>query len=125
LFRALILWYLLASHAGTSLDLNQNRTGFPIKRCNRSYSVTKLSGEQAVQTDFTVLRANLAAACRKRNMAHDPLNTAAVDLHFAGVRALDIYRLARIADELDVSVDWLLGRTDTMELPKAKAQRLV
>jgi hypothetical protein len=75
-----------------------------------------------VQSNFTVLRANLAAARRERNVAHDPQSTAAVDLHFAGVRALDIYRLARIADELDVSVDWLLGRSDAMELPKGKTQ---
>ncbi len=79
-----------------------------------------LSGGQVVESDFTVLRSKLAAACRKRNVSHDPQSRAAVDLHFAGVRALDIYRLARIADELDVSVDWLLGRTDAMELPEAK-----
>jgi hypothetical protein len=78
-----------------------------------------------MQSDFTVLRENLAAACRERNMTHDPLCAAAVDLHFAGVRALDIYRLARIADTLDVSVDWLLGRSDSMELPKAKERQAV
>ena len=78
-------------------------------------------GEDTVQSNFTVLRENLAAACRERKMTHDPLCAAAVDLHFAGVRALDIYRLAKIADNLDVSVDWLLGRSDSMEVPKAKA----
>jgi hypothetical protein len=76
-----------------------------------------------MQSDFAVLRENLAAACRERKMTHDPLCAAAVDLHFAGVRALDIYRLATIADNLDVSVDWLLGRSDTMELPKARAKQ--
>ncbi len=75
-----------------------------------------------MQSDFTVLREHLAAACRERNMTHDPHCAAAVDLHFAGVRALDIYRLARIADTLEVSVDWLLGRTDSMELPNGKAK---
>ena len=75
-----------------------------------------------MRSDFTVLRENLAAACRERNITHDPLCAAAVDLHFAGVRALDIYRLARIADTLEVSVDWLLGRTDSMELPNGKAK---
>jgi hypothetical protein len=73
-------------------------------------------------TDFTVLRENLAAACRERKITHDPLSAAAVDLHFAGVRALDIYRLAAIADSLEVSVDWLLGRSDSMELPKGKVK---
>jgi len=76
-----------------------------------------------VQSNFTVLRENLAAACRERKRTHDPLCAAAVDLHFAGVRALDIYRLAKIADNLDVSVDWLLGRSESMELPKAKVKQ--
>ncbi|MGA8769744.1 MAG: hypothetical protein WB610_05125 [Rhodomicrobium sp.] len=58
-------------------------------------------------------------------MTHDPLCAAAVDLHFAGVKALDIYRLARIADNLDVSVDWLLGRSDSMEVTESKAERPV
>ncbi len=76
-----------------------------------------------MQTDFTLFRTNLAAAWRNSKMDHDPLATAAVSLHFAGVRALDIYRLAKIADELNVSVDWLLGRSDVMELPKTKAEK--
>ncbi len=71
-----------------------------------------------MQSDFAIFRENLAAACRERNMTHDPHCAAAVDLHFAGVRALDVYRLAKIADSLQVSVDWLLGRSDMMELPK-------
>ena len=75
-----------------------------------------------MQSDFAVFREHLAAACRKRRMTPDPLCAAAVDLHFAGLRALDVYRLAKIADELDVSVDWLLGRSDMMEMPKAKKE---
>ena len=78
-----------------------------------------------MQSDFTVLRENLAAACRERKTTHDPLCAAAVDLHFAGVKALDIYRLARIADNLDVSVDWLLGRSDSMEVTERKAKKPV
>ena len=80
-------------------------------------------GGQTVQSDFAVFREHLAAACRKRKMTPDPLCAAAVDLHFAGLRALDVYRLAKIADELDVSVDWLLGRSDMMEMPEAKAKK--
>lgn len=41
-----------------------------------------------------------------------------VDLAFSGLKALDIYRLTQIADRLEVSVDWLLGRSDVMELPQ-------
>jgi len=80
-------------------------------------------GRTVVQSDFRIFRENLAAACRERNMTHDPLCAAAVDLHFAGIRALDIYRLAKIADSLDVSVDWLLGRSEVMELPRKKAKK--
>jgi hypothetical protein len=71
-----------------------------------------------MHSDFTVFREHLAEACRDRKKSPDPLCAAAVDLHFAGLRALDVYRLAKIADELDVSVDWLLGRSDKMELPQ-------
>jgi len=74
-----------------------------------------------MQSDFTVLHDHLAQACRLRKKSHDRLCAAAVDLHFAGLRALDVYRLAEIADRLDVSVDWLLGRSDVMEVPKARA----
>ena len=34
-----------------------------------------------------------------------------VDLAFSGLNALDIYRLAQVADRLEVSIDWLLGRS--------------
>ena len=71
-------------------------------------------------SDFTVFHAHLAEACRDRKKAPDPLCAAAVDLHFAGVRALDVYRLAKLADELDVSVDWLLGRSDMMGCPSRR-----
>ena len=71
-----------------------------------------------MHSDFTVFHEHLADAYRDRKKSPDPLCAAAVDLHFAGVRALDVYRLAKIADELDVSVDWLLGRSDMMELPR-------
>jgi hypothetical protein len=75
-------------------------------------------GGQAMRSDFTVFHGHLAEACRDRKKTPDPLCAAAMDLHFAGVRALDVYRLAKIADELNVSVDWLLGRSDMMELPR-------
>ena len=76
-----------------------------------------------MQSDFSVLHDHLAQACRLRKLNHDRFCTAAVDLHFAGLKALDVYRLAQIADRLDVSVDWLLGRSETMELPKAKVRK--
>jgi hypothetical protein len=77
-----------------------------------------------VPSDFTVFHAHLTEAWRDRKKAPDPLCAAAVDLHFAGVRALDVYRLAKLADELDVSVDWLLGRSDMMEVPKGNGKQV-
>ena len=73
-----------------------------------------------MQSNFTVFHEHLQPPVVSGMHCH-PLCAAAVDLHFAGVRALDVYRLAKIADTLDVSVDWLLGRSDVMELPKAKS----
>jgi len=55
-------------------------------------------------------------------MNHDRLCAAAVELHFAGLKALDVYRLAEIADRLDVSVDWLLGRSEAMDVPRTKVE---
>ena len=43
-----------------------------------------------------------------------------VDLETFGLQALNVYRLTQIADRLDVSVDWLLGRTDNMEAHKGE-----
>ena len=75
-----------------------------------------------MQSNFSLFHEHLTQAYRLRNIRYDPACAAAVDLHFAGLRALDVYRLAKIADELDVSVDWLLGRSERMELPKARVK---
>jgi transcriptional regulator with XRE-family HTH domain len=42
----------------------------------------------------------------------------AVDLRLIGLKALDLYRVCQIADRLDVSLDWLLGRSEATELPE-------
>jgi hypothetical protein len=42
-------------------------------------------------------------------------------LSLTGPKSLDLYRVSQIADKLDVSVDWLLGRSnvmDVMEMPE-------
>jgi hypothetical protein len=41
-----------------------------------------------------------------------------VDLALSGLKALDIYRLAQVADRLEVSIVWLQGRSDVMQLPR-------
>ena len=73
-------------------------------------------------TDFHVFRERPAHACLVRNLAHDRLcrsiglgGRRVIDLEFSGLKALDIERLSQIADRLNVSVDWLLGRSDRME----------
>ena len=53
-----------------------------------------------------------AAVCRSIGLG----GRRALDFHSIGLRALDLYRVAQIADRLDVSIDWLLGRTNVMEL---------
>ena len=45
------------------------------------------------------------------------------------MRTLDLYRACQIADALDVSLDWLMGRSNVMEVikmaepPKRKAMK--
>lgn len=80
------------------------------------------SNEVRMQSNFSLFREHLTRAYRLRNISYDPVCSAAVDLHFAGLRALDVYKLAKIADEPDVSMDWLLGRSERMELPKTSGQ---
>ena len=48
----------------------------------------------------------------------------ALDLQFSGLRALGLYRVCQIADRLDVSLDWLLGRSDVMEIPGGNGKRV-
>ncbi len=81
-------------------------------------------------SDFTVFSGRLAEACRLRNMTAEGLcrsiglgGRRAVEPHVAGIKAIDIYRLAQIADGLGVSIDWLLGRTDEPELARKKKAR--
>ncbi len=74
-------------------------------------------------TDFSVFRERLGEACRVRGMTSDAVcrsigigGLRALDVHYSGLRALDLYRVCQLADRLEVSVDWLLGRSDVMEI---------
>jgi hypothetical protein len=76
-----------------------------------------------MRTDFSLFRDRLTEACRIRGVAHDAIASelmaaAFLDFQFARSRTLDLYRVCQIADRLDVSVDWLVGRSDVMELQK-------
>lgn len=85
-----------------------------------------------MRTDFSLFRDRLAEACRVRGMKQDAVYRSigiggrrALDVQSVGVlRALDLYRVCQIADHLDVSVDWLLGRSDVMEVPKGNGKRV-
>jgi hypothetical protein len=84
-----------------------------------------------MHSDFSLFRERLAEACRARGTKPDAVckrislgSRRRVDLAYLGLKALDIYRLAQIADYLNVSVDWLLGRSDMMELPKGKGKQV-
>jgi hypothetical protein len=79
-----------------------------------------------MSTDFSLFRDRFAEACRVRGMKPEAVYRSvgiggrrALDLQSVGVlRALDLYRVCQIADRLDVSLDWLLGRSNGMNLPK-------
>ena len=66
----------------------------------------------------------LAEACRIRGTTSDAVcrsigmgGRRALDVHLVGLRALDLYRVCRIADRLDVSVDWQLGAPTRWTFP--------
>jgi transcriptional regulator with XRE-family HTH domain len=81
-----------------------------------------------MRTDFSVFRERLAEACRIRGMSDVAVcrsiglgSRSTISLSLTGPKSLDLYRVSQIADKLDVSVDWLLGRSnvmDVMEMPE-------
>lgn len=49
----------------------------------------------------------------------------ALNFSILGLRALDLYSVTQIADQLDISIDWLLGRSNVMnvmEMPEPPAK---
>jgi hypothetical protein len=84
-----------------------------------------------MSTNFSLFRDRLAEACRVCGMTQEAVlrsvgmgGRRALDFQHIGLRALDLYRVCQIADRLDVSVDWLLGRSDVMEVPKGRGKRV-
>jgi hypothetical protein len=83
-----------------------------------------------MQTNFSVFRERFAEACRIRGTTETKLcagvgigSRSAIALYAPGPKGMDIYRLCQIADGLNVSIDWLLGRSDVMDVPQAKTAR--
>jgi transcriptional regulator with XRE-family HTH domain len=78
-----------------------------------------------MRTDFSMFSGRLAEACRARNMTRDSLARSiglsgrrAAEFLLHGLKAIDLYRLTQIADRLEVSIDWLLGRSNVMDVPE-------
>jgi len=78
-------------------------------------------------TNSSVFRERLAEACRIRGTTSDAVcrsigmgGRRALNVHLLGLHALDLYRVCQIADRLEVSVDWLLGRSDVMYIAQKK-----
>ena len=99
------------------------------KICEDLAAPSRLAHISSVETNFFIFRERLAIACRLRGITYEQLCSSiglgggrTVDLEHAGLRALDIYRLAQIADRLDVSIDWLLGRPKAMQLREKQCQ---
>jgi hypothetical protein len=74
---------------------------------------------EGMRTDFSVF----AEACRVRDITYPALCKSiglspkkAIDLQYSPLKALDLYRVGQIADKLDVSIDWLLGRSNVMRV---------
>jgi hypothetical protein len=81
-----------------------------------------------MRTDFRLFRERLAEACRARNETETKIcqqiglsGRRAITLALTGPGAIDLWRVCQIADVLDVSLDWLTGRSnlmDVMEMPE-------
>jgi hypothetical protein len=82
-----------------------------------------------MRTDFSVFRERLAEACRVRSTSDIALcrsivlgSRSTINLTVSGPKALDLHRVCQIADQLDVSLDWLTGRSNVMnvmEMPES------
>ncbi len=84
-----------------------------------------------VGTDNDLFPERLDAACKARGVTPVELFASfglggrrLIGALAYGLKTLDLHHVAGIADRLNVSIDFLLGRTDTMELPKTKAKKL-
>jgi hypothetical protein len=87
-----------------------------------------------MRTDYSIFRGRLAEACRARDLktVELSLSTGLAPRRLAAPRltgpgALDLYSVCQIADILDVSLDWLTGRSnvmDVMEMPEPPKRRV-
>jgi hypothetical protein len=93
-----------------------------------------------MRTDFNLFRERLAKACAARDKTESKIcqqiglgGRRAITLALTGPGAIDLWRVCQIADVLDVSLDWLTGRSNVMDVvempeleqPKRKAKKPV
>jgi hypothetical protein len=86
-----------------------------------------------MQTDYSVFRERLAEACLTRNITEREVfrgiglgGRKVMSFGRIGVGALDLPWVCQIADALEVSIDWLLGRSNimnVMEMPEPAPKR--
>ena len=89
-----------------------------------------------MRSDFLVFGERLNEACRVRDITRSQLfrsigfgGRRVISFERSGLRILDLYRVCQMADALDVSLDWLLGRSNVMsvmempELPEPEPPR--
>ncbi len=76
-----------------------------------------------MRTDFSVFVERLNEACGARDITKAQHfrsigfgGRRVISFERSGLRILDLYRVCQMADELDVSLDWLLGRTNVMSV---------
>ena len=74
-------------------------------------------------SDPSLFKGRLREACKAKgttvqkllgSIGIGPRKVVAIEV--AGLRELDVYRLLQIADKLDVSLDWLTGRSNVMDV---------
>jgi hypothetical protein len=81
-----------------------------------------------MRTDFRIFRERLGEACRARDKTETKIyqqiglgGRRAITLALTGPGAIDLWRICQIADFLNVSLDWLTGRSNVMavmEMPE-------
>src|SRR5262249_39553667 len=81
---------------------------------------------------FFLFRQRLAEACRARDIRENRLAASiglsprrAIVMSLSGPSSLDLYRVCQMADALDLSLDWFMGRSnvrDVLEMPEIECK---
>jgi hypothetical protein len=98
-----------------------------LRRCGKVETFRIFSCLSKMQADFGLFSERLQEACHARHITLDGIcqsaglsGSEARLLPVLGIKALGVHELVQIAGTLGVSIDWLLGRSSIMEVPKAR-----